>query len=233
MTTVDGIRPPLPGVRVQAIDLGTKIELRNHSRRVVTVIGYQGEPYLRVGPRGVWQNDRSPAVFLNRSQIPTQEAPGDEYDAKAKPHWVKISDTPVATWHDHRTHLMTSEDPQSVQRDPGRRRVVIASWRIPLRDEARRYAVVGDATYIPPPSPWPWIIGAVMLVAGTVVLCRTRRWSAVMQVALDDPRGERDDPRRRRLAGVDRIDRQPPAREHLLHRRDRGVRARTVVAAAP
>ena len=45
---------------------------------------------------GTWENARSPAVFLNRSRIPTKEAPHGQYDAKAAPEWRKISDAPVA-----------------------------------------------------------------------------------------------------------------------------------------
>jgi hypothetical protein len=183
-TTVDGLRPPVPGIHVRAIDLGTSIELRNDTSREVIVLGYQNEPYLRIGPRGVWQNDRSPAVFLNRTRIPTRSAPHDQYDAKAKPQWVKVSSSPIRSWHDHRTHLMTSEDPPIVQREPGSRHVVIANWKIPVRDGGQRYSIVGDATYIPPASPWPWVAGAVVLAVGVVLLCRTRSWSVVMQLAL-------------------------------------------------
>jgi hypothetical protein len=183
-TTVDGLRPPVPGIHVRAVDFTSKIELRNDTNREVTVVGYQNEPYLRIGPRGVWQNARSPAVFLNRSQTPTRSAPHDQYDPEAKPQWVKVSSAPVRSWHDHRTHLMTTEDPPIVQRDPGSRHVVIANWKIPVRDGGRRYSIVGDASYIPPASPWPWVVGGIVLAGGLVLLCRTKSWSAVMQAAL-------------------------------------------------
>jgi hypothetical protein len=182
-TTVDGLRPPVAGIHVRAVDLGTSIELRNDTDRVVTVLGYQGEPYLRIGPRGVWQNARSPAVFLNRTRIPTRSAPHDQYDAKATPRWVKVSSAPVRSWHDHRTHVMSS-DPPIVERDPGHRHVVIANWKVPVLDGGTRHSIVGDATYIPPASPWPWVIGAVVLAIGVVLLCRTKSWSGVMQAAL-------------------------------------------------
>ena len=102
------------------------------------VFGYQGEPYLRIGPRGTWQNDRSPAVFLNRTRIPTREAPHDQYDAKATPRWRKISSAPVASWHDHRTHWMATDDPPEVRRDPGSTHVVIAELEDPAADPGPR-----------------------------------------------------------------------------------------------
>jgi hypothetical protein len=79
---------------------------------------------------------------------------------------------------------MTNEDPPIVQRDPGSRHVVIARWKVPVVDGGRRLSIVGDATYVPPGSPWPWVVGAVVLAVGVVLLCRTKRWSAVMQAAL-------------------------------------------------
>ena len=181
---VHGIVPALPGLHARAVDLDTSIELRNDSNRDVVVLGYQGEPYLRIGPHGVWRNARSPAVFLNRTAVPSTSAPSRQYDAKAPPHWQKISDAPVTIWHDHRTHWMGAVDPPAVQRDPGARHVVIQDWRVPLRAGGQKLAVTGDAVWIPGPSPWPWVAGAIVLAAAVVLLSRTRRWVAVMQAAL-------------------------------------------------
>ncbi|MEA2703509.1 MAG: hypothetical protein QOD63_1454, partial [Actinomycetota bacterium] len=41
------IDPPTPGLRVRLLDLGGKVELTNRGADEVTVLGYQGEPYLR------------------------------------------------------------------------------------------------------------------------------------------------------------------------------------------
>jgi hypothetical protein len=111
-------------------------------------------------------------------------APRDQYDAKAPPNWRKISDAPVASWHDHRSHWMGSDDPPAVRRSPGRTHVVIADWKIPIRDDGRTITVTGDATWVPGPSPWPWILGAVGLAVAVALLCRTRTWVAVVQAAL-------------------------------------------------
>lgn len=183
-TRVTGIEPPAAGLHVRAIDLTDIIELRNDSAHVVTVLGYQHEPYLRIGPKGAFENERSPAVFLNRTRIPQQEAPHDQYDAKATPRWIKLSSAPVATWHDHRTHWMGTEDPPEVRRDPTHIHVVIQDWKIPLVQQGRRLTVTGDALWVPGPSPWPWILGAVALAVLVAALCRTAAWVRVMQVAL-------------------------------------------------
>jgi hypothetical protein len=150
----------------------------------VTVLGYQREPYLRIGPRGVWENARSPAVFLNRTRTPERAAPHDQYDAAAPPRWRHVSDDPVATWHDHRTHYMGSHDPPSVERDPDHTHVVIEDWRVPLVYQGTRLAITGDALWVPGPSPWPWVLLAVALAVAVALLCRMRFWVTVMELAL-------------------------------------------------
>jgi hypothetical protein len=182
-TRVGGIVPPTPGIEAR-IDVDDRLELRNETDHELTVLGYQREPYLRIGPRGVWENARSPAVFLNRTRVPERAAPHDRYDPDAPPRWRYVSSEPVARWHDHRTHYMGRDDPPVVARDPDHAHVVIRDWRVPLAYDGRRLAVTGDAHYVPGPSPWPWVLLAVALAALVAGLCRTRRWAAVMEAAL-------------------------------------------------
>jgi hypothetical protein len=181
-TRVDGIAPPTNGLEAKVVDLD-QIELRNDTARTVTVIGYGREPYLRIGPDGVWENRRSPAVFLNRTRIPERAVPHG-YDADARPEWRRVSDEPVAVWHDHRAHWMGSSDPPAVRDEPGRVHVVIPDWTIPLRYEGKRLEITGDALWVPGPSPWPWVLGAVGLAVLVALLCRTRLWVTVMELAL-------------------------------------------------
>ena len=182
VTEVDAVTPALPGVQVRSVDLGSKIELRNDGREPVTVLGYDDEPYLRVARHGVFENTHSPAVFLNRGQTTTGRVPGS-YDATATPEWRKISDGNVARWHDHRAHWMGSSDPPVVARDRSRPHVVMRSWEVPLRVAGRTAIITGDARWIPPPSPWPWMLGAIALAGIVIALGRTRTWAQVMAVA--------------------------------------------------
>jgi len=182
-TVVRGVSPALAGLHATASDLGEKIELRNESPRTVVVVGYSKEPYLRIGPGGVWENRNSPAVFLNRTTRPTRAAPA-RYDPSAPPAWQHVSNEPVARWHDHRAHWMDTSDPPAVRRDPGSRHVVIPDWTIPLRVGGERLAIEGDVVWVPGPSPWPWVLLAVAITAGLVALTRTRWWRSAITVAL-------------------------------------------------
>lgn len=171
IVTVDGTRPGIPGVSVRVIDLGTRIELTNRGEATVVVVGYEREPYLRVGPGGVWVNRRSPATFLNRAATPTATPPAD-LDATAPPEWDRISGVPIARWHDHRAHWM------------GRGAARDVPWAIPLRVDGARARIVGRLDTAPAPNPWPWIVGAAGLAAVIALLAGIRRWPVVLGTAL-------------------------------------------------
>ena len=68
LTTLDSISPRIPGVTVHVVELGSKIELTNRTGTDVIVLGYNSDPYLRVGPRGLYENLRSSSTYMNRTR---------------------------------------------------------------------------------------------------------------------------------------------------------------------
>ena len=181
-TVVQSVTPRTAGLEVRALDLGTQIELTNHGDVEVVVLGYAGEPYLRVGPRGVFENTRSPATALNRSSTLTGALPATA-DATAAPVWRRISSGRTARWHDHRAHFMGTEDPPEVARRPDDRHVV-DNFEIPMRAGQHSVVVRGQILYVPPPSPWPWLLGAVVLAAVVLAVSRTRFWPTTFAIVL-------------------------------------------------
>ncbi len=168
-TEVRGIDPPIPGVTARVVDRGNQIELVNHGAQEITVLGYQNEPYLRIGPAGVFENERSPSTFSNRSTAPPARTPS-RYDAAARPEWRRISSRPVATFHDHRAHW-SGGDPPAVRRDKGRRQVVMPNWQVPITVGNRTSILTGSIEWVPGPSPLPWAALAVA-IAALVLLVR-------------------------------------------------------------
>lgn len=73
------VRPPVPGLTVEVVDAGSRLRLVNTGPRDVVVLGYQLEPWLRVGPRGVFENSRSPTLQMAgptaRRRPPSTPAP--------------------------------------------------------------------------------------------------------------------------------------------------------------
>jgi hypothetical protein len=181
-TTVDGTTPTVRGLTVRSIDLGNNLELQNATRSEVEVLGYQGEPYLRVGPRGIFENVRSPATYLNQTRNGKTPVPSSA-DPGAGPEWNRIGSGQVVRWHDHRAHWMGTEDPPEVTRAPDQRHV-IDHWSLQLQHGTQDITVTGDLLWVPGPSPWGWVIGALVVALSVVALTRTRIWRRALAAAL-------------------------------------------------
>ena len=166
---VTHITPAVPRLSVRSVDLGTRLELTNRTGRDVVVLGYDDEPYLRVGPRGVFENRRSPAVYLNRTTRADTPVPASA-DAKASPRWRRTGDGPTVRWHDHRAHWMGLDDPPQVRRDPGSPHLV-QPFEITLVRAGTRIHVVGDVRWVPGPSPWLWLAGALLARHRDLCVC--------------------------------------------------------------
>jgi hypothetical protein len=173
-TVVLSIVPPVPGLAVRALEAGNKLELIDHSGQQVVVLGYDGEPYLRVGPAGVEENQRAPSTYLNRSALPQarQRVPA-QADPAAPPQWRHVASQPVAVWHDHRSHWSGRAAPPGVRASPGREQVVVPAWQVPLRVGAQTVLVSGQIVWVPGPSPWPWLGLAALLCAAGLLATRT------------------------------------------------------------
>jgi hypothetical protein len=159
-TTVHGIEQGTPGLSVRAVT-GGLLELTNRSDQEVVVLGYRLEPYLRVGRDGVYENQRSPSTYTNRFRTTPASIP-PEFDPQAAPEWRRIGDGPSAGWHDHRAHW-PGPDPPAVKASPEAMHVVVPDWQVPLRQGNRTMVVQGDITWVPGPTPWPWVLAAVGL----------------------------------------------------------------------
>jgi len=181
-TRVLRVSPAVPGVVVRPVEAGARLELVNTSGRDIIVLGYDNEPYLRVGPGGVFENQSSPATYANRAALGAPVP--STANAKAAPAWKKVADGDRASWHDHRAHWMSTDPPPAVQADPGQERVINPSWSVPLRDGDTTITVTGDLRWVPGPSPAPWIILAVVLGLAALVAGRLRTWPTLLAVLL-------------------------------------------------
>jgi hypothetical protein len=174
---VTSVRPAVPGVSVRVLEFGDALELVNDSDAEVTVPGYSDEPYLRIGPDGVWRNAHSPATYINLDRYGRVTLP-EGADPQAAPEWVQVSTEPRYTWHDHRTHWMTEGQlPPAVAADPSRPHTVF-DWTVPLRHGDTAVTVRGTLTWEPPPPTWlTWALhlGLLAAVAATGLVARTAR----------------------------------------------------------
>jgi hypothetical protein len=177
-TNLRSVTPAMPGLKVKVVESGSRLEVTNQTGKEIIVLGYKDEPYLRIGPDGVFQNRLSPATYINKTregQEPTEAA----RNAKVgDTDWEKISSEPLARWHDHRIHWMSPNDPPEARAEPGKRHVINAEWVVPIKAGAETISVKGDLVWEPGPSALPWYLLIVVLVAAAVLIGRGANWAA-------------------------------------------------------
>lgn len=137
------------------------LQLDNRSTKEITVEGYSGEPYLRIGPDGVWENQRSPATYLNQDRFGSTQVPKN-VSAESSPEWVKIESEPRYAWHDHRIHWMSATLPPQVTDDAQSASIKIFDWSVPFLVDGERFGVEGTMRWVRPGPIWPWLLGALL-----------------------------------------------------------------------
>ncbi len=160
-SVLTSVTPQLPGLTVKLVEDGSRIELTNRGAEIV-VQGYEGEPYLRIGPSGVFENLQSPATYLNCSRTGCAFPAGLNKDGP--PEWKKISSGQTARWHDHRAHYMGTQLPPDVARAPNQVHQE-ATWNVTMFQGPTQITVTGHYTWIPGTSPIPWLLLALALAA--------------------------------------------------------------------
>jgi hypothetical protein len=201
--TVD---PALPGVRWKVYTGGLLIEVVNDGDEVLVVAGYEGEPYLRIGPEGVERNRRSPATYLNDDRIGrrvsarTDVAMPRDVDPAAPPEWIRVGAEPRVLWHDHRVHWMAPQPPRFVDAGPvatammrvnlvgviGRADEDVGAfqdWTIPITSGGEPSVLEGEMVWVDPPSAWPYALLAGLLVAPALWGLRRRDPVAILRPA--------------------------------------------------
>jgi hypothetical protein len=170
-------------LEVKVVEAGSRHEVENRTGQELLVLGYKGEPYLRIGPDGVFENKLSPATYLNKSRKGGTPPESAEKAKVGDTDWAKVSSAPVARWHDHRIHWMGNINPPDVRNRPGERHVIKMSaddsqWSVPMKLAGAQDVVVkGDLVWVPGPSPLPWYLLIVVVLALVIAVGRSAAWA--------------------------------------------------------
>jgi hypothetical protein len=139
-------------LRVYRTDLA--LGLRLEGRHRVVVLGYLGEPFLRLEPGAVFVNAASPTAAGARLARP--------HPRLTRPLWHLRATRPSVIWHDARVRGLP----------PGKTR---GRWRIPLLVDGHRMELTGTIQRVAAPAAWPWlVIGAALAVAVALALRRRK-----------------------------------------------------------
>jgi hypothetical protein len=144
--------------RVYQADLAIGLTLIGSHR--VIVLGYLGEPFIRLDPSGGFVNVASPTAAGTKLAPP--------HSRSSKPLWRPNSTHPIATWHDARVRAGEKT---------GR-------WRIPLLVDGRRTFLAGSVERVAAPAWWPWLAIGVAFAVATALGLRRRALAAAAFGAL-------------------------------------------------
>ncbi|CAN5891988.1 hypothetical protein BH20ACT7_BH20ACT7_05720 [soil metagenome] len=170
--------PDVPGVSWQVYGSDEFLSVTNASDVELTVLGYEGEPYLRVGPEGVFENRASAATYQNTDRYANVGELPEDVGANVEPRWQQVSGANSYLWHDHRAHWMSQNLPPSVT-DPSVE-TVVQQWEVPFTIDGRERIVEGELRWIPAPSAGVWVALALLLTVPALLGLRSLR------SALDD-----------------------------------------------
>jgi hypothetical protein len=143
-----------PGVRISLVPgRAASFLLQSESHETVTVLGRDGEPFVRISPAGVEANLRS-ATFAEVARLRGGADLALEPQADAPTQWQRLTDVPSYGWVDLRTAYPESDVPAAVA--AGRERVELLHWSVPIRigaaDEAPVVRVEGVTEWNPFPA---------------------------------------------------------------------------------
>jgi hypothetical protein len=145
------------GVHASLQDAGRKLELTVGPKRRVTVLGYEGEPFLQFDPAG---------VQVSRSSTTAQGLRLASSSPSFGPLWLQLTSGHSFTWADTRAWA-----PASALH--GRAKV---AWTVPLIDDGQRVDVAGELIKASRPPLWPWLLLAALPLVAAVVAARRKRW---------------------------------------------------------
>ena len=129
-----------PGVRIALVPgRAASFLLQSDAQEPVTVLGRDGEPFVRLSPAGVEANLHS-ATFADAARLRGGASLALEPDADAAPRWERLTTTPSYGWVDLRTAY--PEDGVSEQVLKGGKRVELLRWAVPVRIGAAEDAPV-------------------------------------------------------------------------------------------
>jgi hypothetical protein len=162
---IDGIRPPIPGVTATVLDGDLKLRIDAAPPHVVTVLGVIHEPFIRIGPGGVFVSSGSPTA--EGAGLVTQQQ-------MQAARWIRVSSGHSFTWHENRLR------PVPFVSGADRR---VADWSIPLLVDGRPVTVRGSEWYAAQPRRLLWALPAVAAVAVAAIVLAMRREGLIWLVA--------------------------------------------------
>lgn len=154
---VTSIEPASLPLEVEMKGGDDQLRIENVGDRELVVFGYNQvgadnpdgweDPYLRIGPDGVFVNTNSTAYYQNQGRYGA-EVPEGKGERDALPKWKLVREAPPSySFHDHRMHWMARSVPPNVDADSPREQKV-TDWEVPFRYGGELGVARGTLTYV-------------------------------------------------------------------------------------
>jgi len=180
---VTSVEPPTNAVQVKVVGGDGFLDVKVQRGHDVTVLGYDGEPWLHITPDGtVLENQNSPATYLNVNRYARVTVPPN-VDPKAAPDFTRIATGGEYTWHDHRIHWMSPDHPPNHRAGD----VIFPDWQVQLTVDGTPTVAHGRLTWVKDVNPLPYLAVIAVLAALLVVFAGKKVWlasAAVLVVAV-------------------------------------------------
>lgn len=170
-TTITSV-PPVAGLRVEVVENGSRLRLAWSGPGTVVVLDEGGAPFLRLSPSGVQTNQDSPLTYTSRDRRGLTTVPPG-VDGLGAPRWVQVSEDPEVLWHEHRAHWTKLTEP------PGSGEREVRTWTLPMLVNGAAMTVTGTLTFVPGPSPLPYVAVIVLAALIAAAAVRAGRWGAL------------------------------------------------------
>lgn len=147
-TTVEGVVPSLPGVGFSVAEsVAPALSAQNSSSQELEILGADGVPFLRLGPRGAEGNLNSTTFYQSAAPGGQAPVPARARNRLTAPSWVLLSRRAAWGWYEPRVpDIPSASDAVRSRSTP----TTLASWSIPLRYGGRPATVQGAVIYRPP-----------------------------------------------------------------------------------
>ena len=152
---------PNPAVKARVYQSDRALSVTADPGHTVVILGYLGEPFVRIGAAG---------LAVNASSL-TAAGLGLLKGSSSGTGWRLHSRDLTFVWHDRRLRGL----PAGVDRK---------RWAIPLVVDGRSAQLTGELERVERPPVWPWIVVGLPFVSATALLLLRRRMSRVRAAAI-------------------------------------------------
>ena len=173
-STVLRLDPATDAVKLKVVGGDGFLTMDVQPGHEVIVQGYSGGPWLRVRADGVVEeNQLSPATFLNANRYAQVTVPPNvtsDTEVHSPPEWKQVGTDGQFSWHDHRIHWMSPDDPPNTSRGqivPG-----FDPWQVFFTVDGKPVVAQGQLVWEHAQNPIPSIALAIVACGLVIVIGR-------------------------------------------------------------